>query len=129
MHELSLAQSLLRQLHDLAAKNGARRVSKVTVEIGPLAGIVQDSFEFGFTILAAESAVTKGAALIIKTPAPGYQCLDCGNLLEPGCSRPDSCPACQSKIIMPKGGHDIVLLQVEMETGDRSQESGIRGQV
>ncbi|NOX24550.1 MAG: hydrogenase maturation nickel metallochaperone HypA [Deltaproteobacteria bacterium] len=120
MHELSLAQSLLRQLHDLAAQNGAKRVSKVTVEIGPLAGIVRDSFEFGFTTLAAESPVTHGAALVIKTSAPEYQCLDCNHMMPASLHRPLNCPACQSEMVIPNGGSDIVLLQVEMETADGS---------
>ena len=115
MHELSLAQSLLNQLYDLAAQNGAKRVVKVTVEIGPLSGIVQDSFEFGFTSLAAESPITCGAALVIKTPAAEYQCLDCNYIMRSCLDRPLNCSACQSKMIIPKGGNDIILLQVEMD--------------
>ncbi len=118
MHELSLAQSLLRQLHDLAAQNGAKLVSKVTVEIGPLAGIVQDSFAFGFTTLAAESPVTKGAALVIKTSMPEYQCLDCNHIMPASLKRPLNCPVCQSAMVIPRGGSDIILLQVEMEIAE-----------
>jgi hydrogenase nickel insertion protein HypA len=115
MHELSLAQNLLSQLHDLAAQNGADRVIKVTVEIGPLSGIVKDSFQFGFSSLAEDSAITRGAALEIKTQPAEYQCLDCNHLIQNSPDRPQHCPACRSEMIMPKGGSDIILLQVEMD--------------
>ncbi len=69
MHELSLAQGLLSQLHDLAARHQARRIIRLRVEIGPLSGIVVDSFEFGFNCLSAESPLTKNAKLDITIPA------------------------------------------------------------
>ncbi len=69
MHELSLAQGLLTQLHDLAARHQARRIIRIRVEIGPLSGIVVDSFEFGFNCLSAESPLTKDAELNITIPA------------------------------------------------------------
>ena len=69
MHELSLAQGLLSQLHDLAARHQARRIIRIRVEIGPLSGIVVDSFKFGFSCLSAESPLTKDARLDITIPA------------------------------------------------------------
>ncbi len=115
MHELSLAQDLLRQLHELAAQNGAYRILTVTVEVGQLSGIVPDSFDFGFTALAAESPLTSSAKLKIKTPMTDYQCLSCGHLLAKCNKRPDNCPACTNGIMMPKGGMDLILLNVEMD--------------
>ncbi len=115
MHELSMAQDLLRQLHELAAQNGAYRILTVTVEVGPLSGIVPDSFDFGFTALAAESPLTSGAKLNIKIPMADYQCLSCGHLLA-GCNkRPDNCPACKDGMMMASGGRDLILLNVEMD--------------
>ncbi len=115
MHELSLAQALLHQLHDLASQNKASRIVTVTVEIGPHAGIVIDSFEFGFTILAAESPITQLAELKINTPDAIYQCLDCGQ--EDQSSQ--VCSACRGDMMMPMGGSDITLMQVEMDTADQ----------
>ncbi len=115
MHELSLAQNLLRQLHDLAAQNGANRILKVKVEIGPLAGVVKDSFEFGFSCLAGESALTKDARLIITIPATDYLCLVCDHLLKDCRKQPSICPACQADTLLANGGREIILMQVEMD--------------
>jgi Zn finger protein HypA/HybF involved in hydrogenase expression len=66
MHELSLAQALLSQLEQLATDNNASTVLIVRVDIGKDAGIVIDSFTFGFDAIKTEVALTKQAELIIS---------------------------------------------------------------
>lgn len=70
MHELSLVQGLIRQLAELARQHGTSSIRKVRMEIGPLSGVVVDSFTFGFEILSAEHDLTRGAQLEIVEP-PG----------------------------------------------------------
>ncbi len=115
MHEISLVQGLLQQLEELAAENEAGKVLSVTMEIGPLSGVVVDSFRFGFEILSAESELVKGAKLIIKIPPARYGCTKCGHEMETTDGKPDGCPACGDLLLFPQGGDDLVLRQVEME--------------
>ena len=115
MHELSLVQGLLRQLADLAGKHGATSVSRVKVEVGPLSGIVVDSFCFGFEVLAAEEALTRRAELEIVVPPMQYKCCHCDNSLIAEMTMPEICPRCGTTLLVPEGGDGIVLLQVEME--------------
>ena len=56
------------QLEELAAQYGADKIYTVRVDIGTRAGIVVDSFTFGFEILAQENPLTKKAVLEIKQP-------------------------------------------------------------
>ncbi|WP_457574406.1 hydrogenase maturation nickel metallochaperone HypA/HybF [Desulfolithobacter sp.] len=65
MHEFSLAQGLMRQLNELAAAHGAKQIRKVRVSIGSSAGIVVDSFVFGFDALKADLELTRDAILEI----------------------------------------------------------------
>lgn len=65
MHELSLAQGLLDQLITLAREHDVTTVLEVRVDIGTQAGIVVDSFCFGFDALKKEYPVTKKAVLTI----------------------------------------------------------------
>lgn len=65
MHEFTLAQGLHNQLLDLAREHQAAKVLKAEVSIGEDAGIVVESFVFGFNVLAEESEVTKGINLLI----------------------------------------------------------------
>ena len=114
MHEMSLVQALLTQLADLAAEHGKKRVVTVTLDIGPLSGVVIDSFQFGFDILSAESSLTKGAKLIVNNPPATYQCIRCGHR-QSAPVRPDQCPECDETLLIPEGGDAIILNQVEME--------------
>ena len=114
MHEMSLVQGLLRQLQSLSAEHKKSKVIRVSMEIGPFSGVVIDSFQFGFDILAKDDALTRDAKLTILSPAASYRCCSCGKQIEEE-QRPDSCPSCSETLFSPVGSDDIILLQVEME--------------
>ncbi len=127
MHELSLAQGLIEQLHTLAAEHKAERILRITVVIGPFSGIVVDSFSFGFDALKQESPVIREAVLEIDVPPPSYTCLDCeqvfsleqehhgvGQMPHGGLSK-DTCIACSSHRLAASGGDELILKQIEME--------------
>jgi hydrogenase nickel incorporation protein HypA/HybF len=65
MHEFSLAQGLHNQLIDLAREHQVVKVLRAEVAVGDNAGIVVESFVFGFNVLAGENAVTQGIRLDI----------------------------------------------------------------
>ncbi len=65
MHEFSLAQGLHNQLLDLVRGHQLAKVLKAEVAIGDDAGIVVESFVFGFNVLAEENEMTKGMDLVI----------------------------------------------------------------
>ena len=115
MHEISLVENLVQQLKDLAAENQATKIISVTMEIGPLCGVVVDSFRFGFDIIGAEEAIIRGAKLIVEIPTVRYTCSDCGKVIEIAEARPDCCPVCQETTLFSEGGDDLILRQVEME--------------
>jgi hydrogenase nickel incorporation protein HypA/HybF len=128
MHELSLAQSLIEQLLDLAKEHQAERITRVAVTLGPFSGIVRDSFEFGFNVIKASEEMTREALLELETPDPEYTCLDCGKVaivpfflqsdrLEAALLGPAAkqCSGCGSNRLSPQGGTELILNQVEME--------------
>ncbi len=114
MHEMSLVQGLLGQLHELAKEHNKEKVISVCMEIGPLSGVVIDSFQFGFDILAKDAVLTRDAELLIESPLAAYRCFGCGKLIEAE-QRPENCPNCSETLFSPEGGDDLVLLRVEME--------------
>ncbi len=114
MHEMSLVQGLLVQLGELAGEHGKEKVITVTMEIGPLSGVVIDSFEFAFDALAGESVLTRDAKLIVESPPPLYRCCGCGKEIRAD-RRPHSCPLCKETLITTEGSDDLLLLRVEME--------------
>jgi len=114
MHEISLVQAMLQQLSDLAVQNKATKVIKITMKIGLQSGVVADSFRFGFDVLSGNDDLVKGAELvIIETPA-AFRCTQCDHTVT-ALARPDCCPKCQETFLIPEGGDELILQQVEME--------------
>ena len=115
MHEMSLVQGLFQQLVELAEENGASRVLEVTMEIGPLSGVVEDSFRFAFDILCSETPLCKGASLAVEVPPVIYTCSECGHQVQSNAERPEACPACSDPFLIPSGGDGLILKRVQME--------------
>ncbi|HBH27690.1 MAG: hydrogenase maturation nickel metallochaperone HypA [Desulfofustis sp. PB-SRB1] len=115
MHEMSLMQSLFDQLRQLAAEHEATRVIKVTMVIGPLSGVVVESLQFGFSVLAKQSPLTASATLEVVLPPVDYRCSDCGAVEKGVKSRPEVCPRCGDTLLIAEGGNELILQQVEME--------------
>ncbi len=114
MHEVSLVQAMIGQLSDLAKNNDATKVTKITMEIGLLSGVVVDSFRFGFEVLSENDELVQGAELKILTPPVTYRCTRCGHT-EVTNEKPDCCPHCKELFLIPEGGDELILRQVEME--------------
>lgn len=116
MHEISLVQGLFQQLDELARENNAGKVTRVTMEIGPLSGVVVDSFRFGFEILVKEYPLMQEAELVIDITPVSYRCTHCAFVLEStSAQRPSACPKCDELLLIPSGGDDLILKRVEME--------------
>ncbi len=124
MHELSLAQNLIEQLLQLGREHKAKSITKVTVIIGAYSGVVADSFDFGFNVLKKESELTKNAELVLKTPPARFNCLDCNNSFplaqtenkqQDIATRMKKCSSCGSSNLVPQGGSELILQQLEME--------------
>ena len=115
MHEMSLVQGLLQQLHAIAKENKVSRVIRLTMSIGPLSGVVIDSFRFGFDILSKEDDLVRDAKLEIDIPSVTYRCSSCTHESETTGERPEKCTVCGDTILIPDGGDDLILQQVEME--------------
>lgn len=115
MHEISLVQGLLQQLRDIAEQHNTSRVLKVTMVIGPLSGVVIDSFRFGFDVLSKGDDLVRNARLEIVVPEASYRCSGCGHAERTAGQRPRRCSACGDTLLIGEGGDDLILQQVEME--------------
>jgi len=115
MHEISLVQGLLQQLHDIAREHKTTKVTKVTMVVGPLSGVVVDSFRFGFDILTKEDELVADAELEIVIPEVTYRCSACGAVESTSGPRPENCRECGDPILIAEEGNDLILQQVEME--------------
>lgn len=115
MHEISLVQGLFQQLAELARQNKMSKVVTVTMEIGPLSGVVEDSFRFGFDILSKEDELLRDAELILNSTSVTYRCTGCNTPHEGCIERPDCCTKCGETFLIAEGGDELILQKVEME--------------
>jgi len=131
MHEVSLVQGLMEQVRQIAAENHAGAVTRIKVLIGPFSGVVLDSFSFAFEALSREDGLFRQSRLEIDAPGPVFRCRSCGTRVEDeetagsdqefrrqGLFAMRKCPSCGKEELVPDGGDEILLVQVEMEQAD-----------
>ena len=78
MHELAIVQSVVDTIGE---RLGEARVSRVTLEIGRLSGVVSDSVRFCFD-LVAQGTTLDGATLDIVEEPGRATCRTCGSDVE-----------------------------------------------
>jgi hydrogenase nickel incorporation protein HypA/HybF len=111
MHELAIVQSVVE---DIADRLGSTRVTKVTLEIGTLSGVVVPSIEFCFDLVAAGTTL-EGAALVVHSVVGQARCRSCGTRF----SSSDPivlCPTCVSSDVDVLAGREMRIKSVEVIT-------------
>jgi len=121
VHELSIAMSLVELASDRAAEIGGARVAAVHVQLGALAGVVEEALRFSFDAAAGGTALD-GARLVVDRVPVAVLCAPCGVervLDEPLRFR---CPVCGAPATNVVRGREIELTALEVEehaTADR----------
>ena len=78
MHELAICQGLLRQVEKVAQANGASRVERIRLKVGPLSGVEPPLLQRAFEI-ARFGTVAEAAELEVIQSAIVVQCRECGS--------------------------------------------------
>ena len=77
MHELAICRALLKQVEAVAAQQRACGVERITLRIGPLAGVQPELLEQAF--LSARGGTCAAAAQLVIVPeALRVRCRECG---------------------------------------------------
>ena len=116
MHELSVCQALIRQLTELAQKERAARITKVVVQIGPLAGVEAQLLRHAYPIASAGS-VASAAELVIEDLPLRVRCEACGEESEATPNRL-ICGVCGDYHTQLLSGDELLLAQVELERAE-----------
>lgn len=122
MHELSVCQALLQQVREIARSHRAQAVDVVTVQIGPLSGVVPDLLEHAFGIARA-GAYTEAARLQVETLPVRIHCPQCRLEAEAAPNRL-LCPECGNWRVRVVSGEELLLARVGLRHGpDRAPHS------
>ncbi|NLP12398.1 hydrogenase maturation nickel metallochaperone HypA [bacterium] len=114
MHELSIAQSVIRSVLNEMNRHRLSSVKKIHLRIGPWSGVLADAVQFNFEVLRVDTPLRE-AQLIIEEPPPQGECPHCGHAF-PMQAMSLRCPQCGCESIRLQGGDDLEI--VSLETGE-----------
>ena len=113
MHELSVAESVVRILEEQSTQGNFKRVRKIRLEVGALSTIVVDSLTFCFDSVA-QGTVAESAELEVTVVSGDATCKKCGHQFETR-EFALACPECHSYEVRVQGGQDLRIKDVEVE--------------
>lgn len=113
MHEMSLALSIVEQIKEVAAAEGASRILEVVIEVGSLAGVLADSLSFCLDATGSAGGLVETVFRVVEVQAAGT-CMTCGTGF--GAESFDACcPACGSDNISLSGGQELKIRSLTIE--------------
>jgi hydrogenase nickel incorporation protein HypA/HybF len=113
MHEYSLTKQIVRIINRTALDNGAKKVSSVRLTVGENTGIIPDSVQMYFDMIA-QGTHAEGAQLLVKYIKAEMHCPNCGkNFVRPRFSF--ECPDCGTLGNPTETGNEFYVESVELD--------------
>lgn len=112
MHELSIALGIVKIAEEETAKANAKKVDKIELEIGTLAGIEFESLDFVWP-MAVKDTVLEFARKNIKKIKGKGKCIDCETIFDMDHFY-DPCPKCQSSFKAILQGKELKVKALEV---------------
>ena len=110
MHELGLAAGILQIVEQAAVRENFRRVSRLQLEAGALAGVEPHALRFALGALAPGTCL-EGAEIAIAEPCGTAWCGQCAADVEIS-SRVEPCPRCGGTRLRTTGGTELRVLDL-----------------
>lgn len=122
MHELAVTQSLLETAVRHAAREGAVRVTRLSLVIGDLSTFVDESVRFYWDIVA-KGTLCEGSELEFRRVPATFRCGDCRTEYSLA-GELSACPSCGGADVRVTGGEEFRLESIDIETPDAETSSG-----
>jgi hydrogenase nickel insertion protein HypA len=110
MHEISLAEEVIRITEIEVQKHNATAVSQIIIEVGRLSGVESEAFETALKLISERSVLSGSEIIIHDLNGTGY-CNNC-SLEFPMVHRMETCPECSSFPSEIKGGNEFRIRSV-----------------
>ncbi|MDR2966929.1 MAG: hydrogenase maturation nickel metallochaperone HypA [Methanobacteriaceae archaeon] len=123
MHELSMADGILKAVLENAQKNEVTEVLEVTIQIGKMALLNPKQVKFMLGVLSEDTIANKAKFIIEEIPIE-IQCLECGFEGKVDVDDLDhyapmvECPKCENKRISIINGKDCTVKSIVVEKDD-----------
>ena len=110
---MPVTESILEVAVEAAKNAGARRIVSISLVIGDLSSIVDDSVQFYFDILS-KGTLAEGAELFFQREAANARCLDCSHEFHVSPPLVPYCPECGQARLQVSGGKGFYLESIEV---------------
>jgi hydrogenase nickel incorporation protein HypA/HybF len=114
MHELPITQGILDLVLEHARRAAAAAVTDVHLVIGELSSVVDDSVQFYWDIISADTPAA-GATLHFRRVPLQFECRDCNALFAPE-GTDFTCPACRGPRVVVATGDDLRVEAIDVES-------------
>jgi hydrogenase nickel incorporation protein HypA/HybF len=112
MHELSVAQEILRIVHQYIPDSKPSTVKSVKVSVGKLSNILADSLTFCFEAITGDTPLNGSKLEIIELPVK-IQCSNCNKVSEID-DPVFACPHCGDNKINIISGTELKVDEIEL---------------
>jgi len=112
MHEMAIAESVVKIVEDHARKAGSDKVTLVRLEIGMLSHVEVPALRFGFEAVS-KGSIVEGATLEIDHVPGTAWCHDCMGTVDIR-RLGDACPTCGSYKLQVNGGEEMRVKDMEV---------------
>jgi hydrogenase nickel incorporation protein HypA/HybF len=113
MHEYSITESLLSLALTKADEAKASRITRISLVVGELAGVVGECVQFYFDFLSKDT-IARGAALSFEMKPTRVRCHKCQAVFAPR-DHDWSCPDCHEMGIEIVSGRECYMESIEVE--------------
>ena len=113
MHEVSIIESVLETVFSNPEVELSQRITGVTLRIGSLSSVVEDSLRFAFDSLIIGTKA-EGAELTVEHVPTECQCRNCSLIYTPE-SPGYVCPNCECQDVTIIHGREIQVISVEVD--------------
>ena len=120
MHEMSIMMGVLDAVNQSAEQAGALRVLTVSLSIGDMTEIIEDSLRFAFEALS-EGTLCEGANLDLTFITPHSLCLSCGADFDHDRFHM-TCPQCGSYELSLMRGREMQIDSIEVDLPDDEED-------
>ncbi len=114
MHEYHIVEGMVKQILEKAKNSNAKKVTSVTLILGELSGLQEESIMAYFENLSKNNML-EGAKLIIKPVKSKLKCKGCGAIFEHEKSN-FNCPKCSGLGVLTNSGKEFYIDNIEIDS-------------
>ena len=114
MHEYHIVEGIVKQALEAARANGALKVTSITLRVGELSGLEEDSIRLYFEDLS-RGTILESAEIVVNTVRAKLKCKGCATIFVRE-NKEFKCPKCGSEDLTRESGKELYIEDIKAFT-------------